>query len=308
MFFQPTAFSSAFTVSCAVADEHLKLASFTQIKVILYLFRHMSALPEKDDVAKALSIPVSEVEDAVRYWIRAGILGDDSVVLSEQNEKSAKQTVVQNMRPTREDVARRGNEDEQLRFLFQEAQMRFGRTLKASEASTLLWLYDDEGMPLSVILLLLQYAVREDRCNISFIEKTAVSWINKGISSVAEAEREMEIAARQKAAWSIVQRVFGMEYRRPSTKENELALLWIEEWKIPEELLKCAYDTCIDAKSKFSMVYIGKILENWHKKGYQSAAEVAAEKQQKKQEKERQGAAYDIDLFEKMLNESDGEE
>ncbi|MBR7070875.1 MAG: DnaD domain protein, partial [Clostridia bacterium] len=175
LFFQPTAFSSAFTVSCAVADEHLKLASFTQIKVILYLFRHMSALPEKDDVAKALSIPVSEVEDAVRYWIRAGILGDDSVVLSEQNEKSAKQTVVQNMRPTREDVARRGNEDEQLRFLFQEAQMRFGRTLKASEASTLLWLYDDEGMPLSVILLLLQYAVREDRCNISFIEKTAVS-------------------------------------------------------------------------------------------------------------------------------------
>ncbi len=304
-FVQPTAFVSAFTVPGAVVDEHLKLASATQLKVLLYVLRNMSNIPENSVISGALNLPESEVEDAMQYWVRLGILGSDKAEIRLQNEPAPKKVVERVTRPTREDVARRGAEDERLRFLLQEAQMRFGRTLKSSEASTILWLYDDEGMSPSVILLLLQYAVREERLNISFIEKTAVSWMNKGVQSVADAEQEMETAARQKNAWKMVQRAFGMEYRRPSAKELEYAHLWIEEWKISEELLKAAYDACVDAKSKFSIPYIAAILEKWHKKGYQTAAEVAAEKQSKKSEPKNSGAAYDIDLFEQMLNRAE---
>lgn len=304
-FVQPTAFASVFTVPGAVVDEHLKLASATQLKVLLYVLRNLSNIPENTQIAATLNLPVGEIEDAMQHWVQLGILGSDTAEIRLQNEPTSKTVVKRVTRPTREDVARRGAEDERLRFLLQEAQMRFGRTLKSSEASTILWLYDDEGMSPSVILLLLQYAVREERLNISFIEKTAALWLNKGVQSVADAEQEMETAARQKTAWKMVQRAFGMEYRRPSAKELEYSLLWIEEWGISEELLKAAYDTCVDAKSKLSIPYIAKILENWHKKGYQTAAEVSAEKQNKKAAEKTQGAAYDIDLFEQLLNRAE---
>ena len=306
-FFQPTAFSSVFTVPCAVTDEHLKLASAAQIKVLLFLLRHLSDAPDVKTVALSLSLSESETEDACRYWVSAGILGSDTQKVGVAEDTVSKPVVRRAVRPTREDVARRGDEDERLRFLLQEAQVRFGRTLKSSEASTILWLYDDEGMAPSVILLLLQYAVTEDRCNISFIEKTAVSWIKKGVQSVADAEREMEAAAERKTAWHVVERAFGMEYRRPSEREAEWALLWVRDWQVSEELLKCAYDTCIDAKSKLSVPYIAKVLEGWHKKGFKTAEDVDQEKQKKKVEKAHRGAAYDLDLFERMLNQPDEE-
>ena len=54
--------------------------------------------------------------------------------------------------------------------------MKFGRGLKSNEQSTLVWIYDDLGLDVSVILMLIQFAVTEGRANISFIEKTAPSY------------------------------------------------------------------------------------------------------------------------------------
>ena len=64
-------------------------------------------------------------------------------------------------------------------------------------------------------------------------------------------------------------------------------------------MLKEAYDTCIDAKSKYSFAYIAKIIENWHTNGYTKPQDIKPKTNDKMQ------GAYDIDLFEKMLNSKD---
>ena len=300
-YINPANLSAVFTVPCSVVDKHLKLAGETQLKVLLYVLRNMASGLDVSAAAGALALPESDVNDAFLYWTQAGILLNDTPQQPEA-QPPVHIAVPRAERPTRTDVACRGNEDPKIMFLLREAQLKFGRNLKTNESASLVWLYDDEGMEVSVILMLLQYAASEGRCNISFIEKTAVEWISSGVQNVADAEKQIAESARKKTAWNLVQAVFCFDRRQPSVKELEFSDKWMNEWGISRELLKCAYDACVDSKAKISMPYIGKILESWHKKGIKSPDELQKAAVEKPAQSRNSLAAYDIDLFEKMLN------
>lgn len=295
----PAIFGNTYAVPSVVADKYLKIATHTQLKVLLYFMRNISEGIEPQKISGALSLPTGEVEDALLFWQQRDIL-----IGSTPKEKETKTVIVNSTLPSRADVIKRGLEDKQLMFLLREAQLKFGRNLKQNESQLLVSLYDDHGMDASVILLLLQYAAREGKCNLSFVKKTATQWINQGVENVIDAERIIAESAKQNLAWNIVQSAFGIEKRNPSAKEVELSNLWINEWKISKDLLKSAYDACVDAKTKLSMPYVAKIIESWHKDGITSPEQTTAKKQKvEKTSAKTDYAGYDLDLFEKMLND-----
>ena len=296
----PSAFSAVFTVPAEVADRHLKLARGEHIKVLLYIMRNMTVPINTSFIAEAVGISEYYVKEALLYWSDAGILICDGDL--KENAEIKPKTVNRAQKPTRRDVARRGNEDEKISYLLRETQMRLGRNLKSNETGTLVWLYDDEGLDVSLILMIVQYAAAHNKANIRFIESTAVDWINKGIDTVADADAELNRMAMGDQAWKIVSSAFGLERRKPSKKETELSLLWVNDWKMSKEMLEAAYEECVNAKSKFSFPYTAKIIDSWHEKGFKTPKDI----QKSKQDVEKEGyAAYDIDLFEKMLNTKD---
>ena len=67
-------------------------------------------------------------------------------------------------------------------------------------------------------------------------------------------------------------------------------------------MLEAAYEECVNTKSKFSFPYTAKIIESWHEKGFKTPQDT--QKREKSDNKDGY-AAYDIDLFEKMLNTKD---
>lgn len=290
-------FGNTFAVPSAVADKLLKIATHTQLKVLLYFMRNISEGIDPQKISDALSLPMGEVEDALVFWQQRDILIGEA-----PKEPEQKTVIINSQMPTRADVIKRGFEDERLMFLLREAQLKFGRNLKQNESSLLVSLYDDHGMDASVILLLLGYAAREGKCNISFVKKTATQWLSQGVETVIDAERLIADAAKQSLAWSVVQNAFGIEKRNPSTKELEYSNLWINEWKINADMLKAAYDACIDSKTKLNMPYVAKIIESWHKDGITSPEQIPSEKPKAKSAKTNY-AGYDLDLFEKMLND-----
>ncbi len=296
----PSVFSAVFTMPCEVADKYLKIATPLQLKVLIHIMRNLSNGIEPRSTAEALSQPLSEIEDALFFWQECGVLNGEK--LQEAPEKTVVVTVEQ---PTRADVIKRGLEDENLMFLLREAQLKFGRNLKQNESSLLVSLYDDHGMDVSVVLLLLQYAKSENKCNVTFIKNTAVKWLSAGVQTVADAEALISQLAAQKLAWSVVERTFGIEKRVPSARELELSNLWVNDYKFGTDMLKAAYDRCVDAKTKLSMPYIAKILESWHAAGYKTPQDITDKKTAKATEKKPNYAGYDLDLFEKMLNEDD---
>lgn len=296
-------FGNTFSVPSVVVDKYLKTATFSQIKVLLYFMRNISDGIDPQTISIATNLPITEVEDALTFWSQCDVLKGEQ---PPQTQK--KEVIVTASLPTRADVIKRGLEDERLAFLLREAQLKFGRNLKQNENSLLVSLYDDHGMDISVILLLLGYAKSEDKCNVSFIRNTSARWLNAGVETVVDAERLIADAAKQKLAWNIVQKTFGIEKRNPSTKELEYSNLWVNEWKISTDMLKAAYDACVDSKTKLSIPYIAKILETWHNAGYKTPTDAATQAQKKKVSKsatKTNYAGYDLDLFEKMLNKDD---
>ena len=292
--------SSAFTVPSVVVDNYLKFAKAEHIKVLLYILRNMWTELRTEDISEQTNLSEYEVKEALLYWADTGILLPKEQPKQEVKKPEATKAITRSEKPSRTDIAKRGNEDAKIRYLLQETQLKLGRNLKSNEASTLVWLYDDQGLDVSLILLIVEFALKHNKANIRFIESTAVDWINNGIDNIIDADKALNKLAVSEQAWSIVCSAFGIERRKPSKKEAELSYLWINEWKLTKETLSSAYDECVNAKSKFSFSYTAKILENWHNTGISSAEE--AKKAQKDKTNE---VSYDLDLYEKMLNSKD---
>lgn len=278
-FINPEVYANTFAFPSAAVDNYIKLASPLQLKVLLYIYRHSAEDISEDSIADALSVNVNDVKDAIGFWCSAGLLkGETAKIVTDTASKKAR---VQSEKPTREEVARMGAEDEKLQFLLREAQMRFARPLRQSETSLLAWLYKDEGMDVAVILMLLSFAVRENKVNVRFIESTAIQWIDDDVETIADAEAKMAEALLYDQCWKLVCSSFGINKRKPSKKESELAFLWVNEWKFDRKILEKAYETCIDAISEFSIPYIKKILEKWHSDGVKSVEDIKDEPKEK---------------------------
>lgn len=273
-FANPAAFQKSFNVPHTVAEKHLKLASPTQLRVLLYVCSTLSDDPSNGDIAAALSLTDSDVADALGYWQSAGIfISKASIAPAPQKQETKRVVKARAIKPSRAEVARRAD-DEKITTLLNEAQLQFGRELNFAETSTLVWLYDDHGWELSLIFTLIEYAKSIEKLNIGFIERTAVEWMNNGVDSMESAEKYIITSFENQTIWNIVIASFGIEYHRPSEKELAYARLWINEWKLPNDFLRAAYDECVNKKSKFVMSYTAKILEGWHAKGYKTLEEI----------------------------------
>ncbi len=302
-YINPTVFSSAFSLPSAVVDKGIKLATESEIKVILYLFRHFSDGINLEECAIRLGYTVKEVEDSLVFWCNIGVVSKDTADI---NGNITEKAVTKNEKPNRLDVAKRGVEDKNFALILSEAQMKFSRSLKSNESTTLLYIYDDLGLDISVILYLLQYALNENKLNIRFIEKTAVSWVNDGVKTVSDAEKIVIKEININLSWKRIEKAFGIEHRKPSKKEEEYSLLWLNEWNLTDDYLILAYNVCVDTKSKFIFSYCAKIIENWHNSGLDTADAVKKHLDDGKKEIDGNSyAGYDISLYEKMLDNDD---
>ena len=151
--------------------------------------------------------------------------------------------------------------------------------------------------------MVVEYAISENKKTIGFISKIAQSWQSAGVDSLEAASKYLEKLSSQKSSWVIVEKSFGIEHRQPSEKELLFSEKWVIEWGFNREMLKAAYDSCVDSKAKLSMPYINKILEGWHMRGYKTPEDTKAKP--KVTEKNEHKPSYSKELFEKMLNRKD---
>lgn len=292
--------SSSFPLPCDIADKYIKLASGVQLKALILVMRDLSSEIDAESIADKLSISLTDAEDALLFWVRCGVLLRQEVPKQEPSKK----IIISNEQPTRRDVIMRGMEDEKVRLILREAQLKFGRNLKNNESKLLVSLYDDYGMDVTVILLLLQHAASVNKINLAYIRSTAVKWLKAGVENVQDGEDIIAKEARTQLAFSIVCKAFGIEKRMPSEKESQYSNTWVNQWGMSSDMLKAAYDVCIDSKAKLSFPYINKVLEKWHTAGYKTVLDVKnGEKKSVKTNKSGNAfAGYDLDAFEAKLN------
>lgn len=310
----PEKLTSCFMLPAEVVDSHIKLAGALQLRVILYCYRNMAAPIDPAGIAAALSVSEEDVLDALMFWSELGLLVADQATATEPIRPAAPEPVKaappKTPKPDRKEIARRGLECPEIAFLLNESQQKFGRMLKQSESSVLVWIYDDLGMDAALILMVIEYALQAGRCNISYIEKIAKDWVENGVESIADAESRIVELGNARSAWNIMRSAFGLDQRAPSDAESKLARQAVLEWKMERDLLKKAYDICVDSLGKYKASYIKSVLTAWHKNGITKVSELESkqEETEKPKSQKRSGskygyATYDLSLMDQIINE-----
>lgn len=158
--------------------------------------------------------------------------------------------------------------DEELALLVNEAQSAFGKTLSNSDIATLLMLKDTCGLPLDVILMLIQYCISIGKGNMRTVEKIGIGWADDGIYTLEAADNKIRQIKQTGKNFAVVSSAFGLSnIGSPTKKQLEYGDKWVGEWKFSPEMLREAYERCVDTKGIMNLKYIDGILKRWHANG-----------------------------------------
>lgn len=228
-------------------------------------------------------LPVTKINDSLPQKLPSEEIHKPNIEKKEEKTPISSPTVA--ARPLRPDpvyVAKRINEDKEIEFLLNEAQFILGRPVSPNENAGLIMLHDNDGLPCEVILMLLTFGV-ENQKGMKQIEAMGASWAKDGVLTLQSAEEKIRELENSKEAWHKVQSVLGLEFRKPTQKEQENSDRWINEWKFSESMIKEAYDICVNAKGKYIPNYVNTVLGRWHSAGITTVEQVRAERAKSQQ-------------------------
>lgn len=327
----PAAYANMFPVPSFLVDDNLRLASAVQLKAVLYLFRHQMAGENVTcaQIANATGYSEEDIVDAMIFWVERGAVvkfngqmpqpepiaaEPASAVkapfeLQTQKQPEEKKTVpiITASKPSHEQIAIRCSECEQFRQLFAEAQQKLGKTIGYEGQATLIMLHDSYGLPIEVILMLIEYAVSKGKTGYSYLANLGKIWAEREIDSYEAAEAYIEEQNSTDSLWNRFRSLTGVKNANPTTKQRRFFSSWSASLGFDCDMIYLAYEISIEKTEKMSLAYMDKVLKNWHSKGIKTPVDVQNEqeqwasaqkpKQQKKEEKS--SSSYDLAAFEK---------
>lgn len=277
---------NVFAVPTTVTDHFLRLASGTQLKVLLWLLRNAGQGVDTARMAAFLQISEEDAQDAVQFWVQANILQPQETtavqpMLAAIPEPAAPQSPPpvppKTQRGSREikldpsEIAHSLEQSQELKDLFLCAEKLFGRMLNHMEQRSLLWIHSYLGMRSEVLLTLLGYCVSMDKVSMSYAESIAISWMERDITTLAQAEAEIKRLTAEQSYLSQIRKLFEMHHS-PTSQQKK----YIENWRnagYSMELLEYAYELTIESIEKLNFKYINTILEKWAAQGITNADE-----------------------------------
>ena len=219
------------------------------------------------EVAQKLGATETDVLYAWGYWKGKGYLQE----MEKKQEKTESPRPLLAERPdyTVAELAQVGKHPDVLR-MYQSAQQKLGKMLNHSDMSLLFSLHDWLGLPFDVIDLLLSYCASGGHTGMRYIEKVAIGWAEEGITTEDKAVEYIEM---RKTGFRTILKAFGQN-RLPVATEETYMKKWLQEYKLPVDVVKLACERTIMQTGKASFAYADKILENWRNACVKSAADV----------------------------------
>ena len=321
---------SVFAVPSSVVDKHIKLVGSCQLKVLLWILRNSDKEFSEEEMAAALSIHQEEIRDSINYWVESGLLkrennslaaqeGQDSSKgdflnykkeikeVEEVKEEEKAQTFKGKPRPTSRMltldssyIAERIKSSKEIEILLQEAQLILGRPISTGDSAVLIMLLDNEGLPIDVILMIIQYAVSIGKANMRYIEAVGISWASEDIDTLEKAENKIKSLSETRKAWRNFEQIIGGN-RQPTSREEEAVNRWYNIWNYNTEMIKEAYEICVNSNGKYVLKYMDGIISRWHKEGIINLNQLKDEKNKhsKKFKNAKEEPSYNIEEYEK---------
>ncbi len=315
---------NTFSIPCDVADRFLLSCGAVQLKVLLLVLRHQDKIISPEKISQSLSLPSSDIRDALNYWVSAGILAktsdqanfNETDLPEEKTEKQAPVTVSlpnpmvkasdrasaagkpSPARMTASEIHEMTKRQPVIRSLLHETEAILGKTLTSTDISTVISLYDWAGIPADVILMVVAYCASNDKRNLRYIEKTALSWQEMGLDNDKAIEEYLDRQSILRKREQEVQSAFGIYDRRLTPKEQKYIDQWYSDYQFSVDMIRLAYEKTVDNTGKISFPYIHKILSSWHEKGFKTPEDALAKSMPKIKPNAEKQKEYSFDLEE----------
>ena len=264
---------------------------------LLYLWQCLRQSSDRELAAGELCMTRAQIDNAAEKLSRMGF-GSEPIPSASRNDSPAKPAAPAPADDppdySGEEIVQALDGDKSFRALKDRLQEITGKTLSRGELSSLLGIYRHLGLPADAIYVLFQYCSDISHSmygnsrtpTVRYIEKTAYSWANAGISCAEEAEAYAE---KHKALFSEtgkIKQALEIYDRKLTTNEQGFITSWIE-MGYHEETIRMAYERTIDNIGKLSMPYMNKIILRWNEDGLITAEQIT---QKDRPEKKRSGS------------------
>ena len=276
-------------------DNYMPSANATYVKVYLYGLSqcYNSAYnPSHKQTAEDLGILESDVVNAWLYWEKTGIVNlkhkdgnkpedfdieflDLSSGNIEQKQVQSELAPVLQVKPTYtpEEISIYIESDEGIKYMYTTAQKKLGKVLSSSDINILYSFYDWLRLPVEVIIMLIEYCATMGKKNMRYIEKVAIEWADKEITTMEKVEEYLKEKEDKHSLEQKVKKSLGINDRSLSESEKKYINKWLYDMNIDIELIKKAYDLTVINTGKLSLPYINTILKDWNKQGIKTVEE-----------------------------------
>ncbi len=304
------------SVSRSFILDKLPEANATYVKIYFYMLAFCGSSFEYADVAKALSVLESDVIGAVNYWADIGAITiqDDCISFAEteanlDNTKltpSAEIHVPSNVQKSdysENEVSDAVISNQSLQDMMAVAEELLQKPLNRTEMETLYWFYDGLGYSPEAVLLLLEYCISRGKPRISYAEKVALSWCDKGLTTPEDISKYMRQSERKSEDLKFITDKMGISGRALSANEEQFLTKWLDEYKMSREMILLAFENCIDRTGKLAFAYMDKILESWHKANIFTPTAAKDEQEMRKNsvKTEKKGSGYEYTGLEQLM-------
>ena len=302
----------------AIPEKLLLRAGKTELRLLLTLASDSSLVENFEDRADALAaefkVSRSAIDAALGFWIGAGVLSKEKSKNAEKKASDNSSAIIkENTMPpaeapkrtrvtelpmyTSEEFTRVLERRGELADLIEEAQVELGKVLNITETQLLVSIAEGLGVDEEYILSLLAYCKRIGKCNMRYVEKTAISLYDKGICTATQLEEYLKEIDLMASAEGQIRRIFGIGERAFTSKESKLINDWINTYGFDFEMIKCAYEETVNATSKPSVSYAGKVLESWYSEGLKTPVDVKRAKEKRNGGGASNATSFNVDDF-----------
>ena len=290
----------------------MQTATAEQFRVMIYLcsndeFRNDPS-KNRARAVKDLHMQWADIEEAISFWDKNGAFLDSENINKPVIEKKSKSSeLLKREAPeySSEEAANIIEKSDELKRLIDKCSVFLGKMLNKNEVSHIVSMYEYLRLSPEYIDKLFEHCTDNDKKSVVYISRMAYSMFDNDIITTEALEAHLEEEDKKNNLLYRIKELFGIGVRALTSKEKNNFTRWIEEYKMPFEMIKEAYEITVDRTGESAVSYASAILKRWHTAGFTTVEETKAEAEsykasQKEKEAKNKNQLGDFDEDEFM--------
>jgi DnaD/phage-associated family protein len=199
-----------------------------------------------------------------------------------------------------------GRDGGMLAAVIDQCQQIFERMFNPNDVSVIVSLNDYLGLePEYILILCAYYAKKKPGCRLSYIEKTAYTLWNDGITTVADLESHIKSMETYDGVVGGLRKLMGIGSRTFTKKENGLLNHWINDFGYGSDVIEFCYEITVNSIGDFKFDYADKVLEGWYAAGVRTLDDAVKASESFKAENAKRFAASSGGITESSFDGDD---